>query len=231
MKLKKKKTKEIPKTMMQSIGSLKVTKGSIGDLPIVIWDALDMCKGEECILFGNGCPYMPKQGLPCTIQMKYIRQVYAGYMNNLLANDEVDSIIVTKIGFHLIPLYVHLIKMKIEEHGSSSIWDVDGRGNRKVNPVYKEIRETIKTITAINKDLFGYKNAGVEMPDVSSLVKKKGDPNFFQNQMEEKIIEVPLESKYSTRVLTEEDDRKVTAEEIRRADGVRLMDLEDEEDF
>lgn len=58
-----------------------------------------------------------------------------------------------KVGMHIIPMYLNLCALKMEALSVVHAVDTTHRGDRKADPVYKEIRETIKHINLAWKDI------------------------------------------------------------------------------
>ena len=123
---------------------LKLSKGRLvkgSDIWVYAWDAVQDCRGEACPA-ANLCTYEWKGR--CSVEMSYIRAitdvVYANY------SDELTEPLLWRIGTHLVPLYKMLCKLKIEELGTRGVTRVDDKGRVMVNPVFKEIRETLKAI-------------------------------------------------------------------------------------
>jgi hypothetical protein len=66
---------------------------------------------------------------------------------------EQDETLLFKVGMHILPLYKTLCKLKMDELSTVHPIFVTHRGDRKADPVYKEIRETIKMINMAWKDI------------------------------------------------------------------------------
>jgi hypothetical protein len=74
------------------------------------------------------------------------------------------------------PLYVNLAKLYVYEAALMSPGFVDNKGNPKINPVYKEIRETIRSI-----DL-QWKNLG--LPDIQLDISDE-EESWFEDMERE----------------------------------------------
>jgi len=91
--------------------------------------------------------------------MYYLRAAQDVITENLPA-EMVTEGMTYQVGMHLLPLYKVLCRLKMEEIliRSQDVVLENARGVRYINPVYKEIRETIKLIQAMWRDI-GLKKA------------------------------------------------------------------------
>jgi len=152
------------------LGNVQIHKGATRDgIPVVMWDAIPQCVPESCKM-EEACPYI--QTGKCSVRLKYITHVYTSLIGQV---DRTDAIALFKIGFHLVPLYGHLIQFKMEEYGETVMFAHEN-GRRQVNPIFKEIRETIKCISAVMKDLKG----SVE-GDLLRDAMTHGDSEYYDN--------------------------------------------------
>ena len=133
--------------------------------------AINECTMDRCPIFMH-CKHL-KRERQCQIQVKYLKAV----TNIVLANvttRELTSIQRMKIGFHLQPLYRALCRLKMEELSLRRPTQLTNTGARAMHPVYREIRETIKVITTVLKDL------GID----GEKVKEKSD-GYYEDLFEE----------------------------------------------
>lgn len=159
------------------IGQIRLEKGQwnakgVKDFYLVAWDFAVPCDYEKCVVYDR-CTYLEKwtmregkEGLgkagrtdKCVMQMRYLRNVmtaFVGKMKQTQKNEQEDII---KFGFSLLPLYAQLFKFKLYEFGNNDVMVYSARGDSKINPVYKEIREIIKTIHGVWRDI----GAGIKM--------------------------------------------------------------------
>lgn len=173
----------------QVFNTVAVYKGKLGDIPIVSWDFISKCVGEQCGIFER-CRYAQGEGLKtfekvhssvldrfCTTQKRYVDQVFKSliYSNRDSLTIE-DSI---RLGLMVMPLFGHLIKLKIAEAGIDQVIASNSKGKWVINPIYKEIRETIKGIDSIMMNL-GLERP--ELPDKDDFVN--GDPNYYDRMMD-----------------------------------------------
>ena len=82
---------------------------------------------------------------------------------------------------HLMPLYKTLCKLKMEELAVTQPVFATIRGDRKADPVYREIRETMKIIMACWKDL------GLSSMElgVGPRITPRGDTGYEDEMFEE----------------------------------------------
>lgn len=100
---------------------------------------------------------------------------------------QADEQLLFRVGMHLIPLYKTLCKLKMEELGVTDPVFLTIRGDRKPDPVYREIRETIKLIMLCWKDL-GLQ--GMEM-GANLPLNPRGDKGYEDELFEEEPAEKP----------------------------------------
>jgi hypothetical protein len=131
-----------------NIGSTSLDKGKIKDgLSLMGWDSVDNCSGEDCSLYDR-CKHI-KSG-KCAVQVAYINNMCETMIEVYKHMDEGSLF---KVGMHLMPLYSYLCKMKIVEAGVRDMVNITNKGIVQIHPIYKEIRETLKTILRIGRDL------------------------------------------------------------------------------
>jgi hypothetical protein len=164
------------------IGDLTLEKGIVRkDVSMFAWDGVQMCDPDICAVVDR-CGYI-KRG-KCAVQMKYLEALY----NAILGTYKyMDDVMLFKIGMQIIPLYVQLVKMQMLELSLTSPIYTTDKGAVLPHPVYKEIRETLKTIYTMWKDLdlsFTF-NAKPEFKRPSSSETGSGDdvngdPNYYK---------------------------------------------------
>jgi hypothetical protein len=149
-----------PPRFQELFGSPRVRRGTIDvddpDQParmLISWDAIPRCSGESCPIT-NICDYA--QDRNCTVTYQYVKGVALIMFRNY--KDELSEEQWLRVGLHLMPLYKALCRMKIYELGLGTVVNIDDKGSRKVNPIFKEIREQIKVISMEWKNLGLYDN-------------------------------------------------------------------------
>lgn len=150
-----------------SIGSVRTQD----DLGLTEFWAINECRLSDCPIFLH-CRHL-KRDRKCQIQLKYLRAV----TDIVLANVQIEDLTPIqrmKIGFHLQPLYRALCRLKMEELSLRRPTQLTNTGTRVMHPVYREIRETIKVITVVLKDL------GI---DGEKVKEKEG--GYYENLFEE----------------------------------------------
>ena len=132
---------------MKDIGSMTLYKGKLGDVQLIMWDALPDCV-DACTIFDT-CPYekMARKRIKCEMRRRYLESVMNSLEKGIEKKDEMTSL---TVGLMLAPLFQHLISFKIFEHGlSHNLMS----SKTKIHPVYKEIRATIKEINSLLREL------------------------------------------------------------------------------
>lgn len=180
------------------IGSLILDKGLIREnVTMFAWDGIQQCTGGEvdpnnmddpflCPV-NHLCSYI-KRG-KCAVQVKYLEALYGSILGTY---SYLDEPMLFKIGMQLIPLYVQLVKLQIVElslHGPTYLTD---KGTILIHPIYKEIRETLKTIHVMWKDLdltltFN-KKPNLKDPsavDLPAEISGRSDPAFYKRLTED----------------------------------------------
>jgi len=175
----------IPQNVRNSLGLIKTEKGSWHGIPLVLWDFTQECDRENCLI-NEYCPYETakvrvskttkdtKYMNKCVLHAKYLRSVFTAALSKM---DEKTMSLENsiKLGYHLIPLYNQLFKFKLTEYGlqHQPVMGMSSRGGMQVNPLFREIRDTIKALTAVWKDLGSKKEKSLPKPDM-------GDSDFIE---------------------------------------------------
>jgi hypothetical protein len=130
-----------------NISNDSMSKGLVKDKQLIAWDCIQLCDPMSCPI-GNTCTY--KSTPKCSVQLSYLNALTDMVFKTFrYLND--DSLF--KIGMHLIPLYSQLCRQKIVEKSVINICYEDSKGVTRIHPIYKEIRETMKTISCMWKEL------------------------------------------------------------------------------
>jgi hypothetical protein len=149
----------------RKLGNLGIHKGRLDDVPITMWDAIPQCDPATCNL-ADTCPYQ-KVGR-CTLRVKYLANVFEAVSS---VPENMDTMTILKIGMHIIPMYSQLCRFKMEEHHCPTMI-ADSKGNLKVNPIFREIRETIKCCASLVSELDGTGGGGIPAD---------GDADYYDN--------------------------------------------------
>lgn len=162
---------------------LELRKGEVRDgIMLFGWDAVQNCHPSTCPV-RDRCVTKKKE--KCVVQMQYLETVVGSILKRYKYLDETTLF---KIGMHLLPLYSHLCRLKILEMTRESVDDITyttPKGMIVVHPVYKEIRETLKAIHVMWRDL----DLGSTPPDVKPQNgngdsdegdNEHGDPSYYK---------------------------------------------------
>ncbi len=130
---------------MKDIGAMTLTKGPFKGKTLISWDAVMDCT-EDCPI-NDRCPYDRTRRL-CELRRRYLESVLISVENGL-KGEAIDDLDIVQVGLLLVPLFSQLVTFKIKAH---SLGDqiMYGKG---VHPVYKEIRQCIRSISDIIGDL------------------------------------------------------------------------------
>jgi hypothetical protein len=118
---------------------------------LVYWNAVQRCDSDNC-----GCIDLcsnPEDGKPCKIISSYMGNVYDLMVRTY--KGVITEDVAYRIGMHLVPLYKILCRLKMQEFIETSVVWRNDKGDRKVNPIFEEMRKTISSIESIWKNL-GY---------------------------------------------------------------------------
>ena len=152
-----------PRKVRQHLGKGVVDKGRWDKLYVWAWDFAEVCSGKKCELYeicvfkdshravklGEKSQAMKTN--KCGLQQRYLRTVLHAIIETLKQKKVVSTEQMIRMGYQMIPLYSQLFKFKKLEYTNTlgDITYISGKGAMKVNPIYKEIREIIKTIEGI----------------------------------------------------------------------------------
>ena len=179
------------------IGSLTLDKGFIRqDVKMFAWDGIQECTGgifevdpmdpnpPNICPVNHLCSYI-KRG-KCAVQVKYLEALYSSMLGTY---HYLDEPMLFKIGMQIIPLYVQLVKLQIVELSLHSPTYLSDKGTILVHPIYKEIRETLKCIHLMWKDLdlaFNFnKKPDLKNPTVEIENNGRSDPAFYKRLTED----------------------------------------------
>lgn len=158
------------------ISSQSLEKGEVRDgKQLVAWDCIQTCN-DACPI-RNNCTYKTAYGVACELQKSYLESltdmIFSTYR---YLNDDM----LFKIGMQLVPMYSQLCRQKIVEKSILSLTYEDNKGVTRIHPIYKEIRETIKTIGCVWKDI-GFTPLIPDVPAGTPGNKRPGfgDPDHY----------------------------------------------------
>jgi len=167
---------------------LPVTKQA-GKYDFVVWDYIHACEPSVCELAKKDICNYTKEGL-CGVEEWYVNAIFAVLAG--FAKKSGDPLVKQWLGFHVMPLYHQLVKLKKLEWAVSAVGRMEfetRQGEWKIHPVYREIRDTIRSITMewkmagmqdVAREL-GYLGAatpdGINDAMMSRKRRKRGDVN------------------------------------------------------
>lgn len=165
------------KSIETNFGEMQLDKGNVRkDVKLFAWDAIRDCSPDDCPV-SSKCKYI-KRG-KCAVLSLYLKALYEAILSNYKT---LDSVSLFKVGMQIVPLYLQLAKMQLLEMSLTSPVYVSDKGTVMSHPVYREIRDTMKTITIMWKDLdLTFTFLGKPEVDLDSDKSTAGDPNFYDN--------------------------------------------------
>jgi hypothetical protein len=163
----------------EKIGEMDIQKGNVREgVTLFSWDIVQSCQ-SNCPVY-NRCQF--EKGGKCLVQVDYLKAFYQTIFSTYQFLDEVMTF---KLGVQIVPLYMQLCRLQLLEMSITSVMVPTPQGE-KIHPVYKEIRETLKTIHIMWKDLelaftFNYK------PNLGDDVNKSetGDRSYYKQMSQE----------------------------------------------
>ena len=134
-----------PVSVRRLIGSQVVDKGKSQGVEFTSLDIVEDCAGHECGLF-KVCTH-EKRG-QCQMQIGFLGSAAGRLLKLAREGSQEDAL---RIGMLVMPLFLHLVKLKMVEYGSGVL--VSTKMGVSVTPIFREIRETVKTISALMKEV------------------------------------------------------------------------------
>lgn len=157
-----------PPSIKNRLGKGKIEKGPWGKLYVWAWDFAEVCQWEDCNIYhlceykdgvrmtrDTETPFIAKTTAQygstnkCMMQQRYLKNVLHAIIQTLQKKKNVSTENMIRMGYQMIPLYAQLYKFKKFEFTNNELTYISDKGAMKVNPIYKEIREIIKTIEGI----------------------------------------------------------------------------------
>lgn len=158
-----------------NIANDSLNKGLVRDnKSLIAWDCVVSCDFEQCPI-ANTCVYKKNEGDKCKLQVEYLQaftnMIFSTYR---YLNDDM----LYKVGMQLIPLYSMLCRQKIVEKSVGQLAYFDAKGIVRIHPIYKEIRETMKVIAVISKEIGFTEILNPDLPRVGR--EGFGDINHYE---------------------------------------------------
>ena len=166
-----------------TFSTLDVVKRDNGGKTMILWDAISPCHKDACPI-KHLCPHA-QSTTKCEVETQYINAAVASIITS---NDLTDAQI-HHAGTILMPLYSHLVKFKLVELSLESPLIKAKKGHAAIHPIYKEMRETIKTINKVWTDLFKAQ-IKTKLPNVRDLLEH-GDPGYVQKMYDDQEKTLP----------------------------------------
>jgi hypothetical protein len=168
-----------------NIGSNTLQKGEVRDgMQLVAWDCIQECHPEECPI-GRSCLYssesLASSDGQCSLQRQYLQSFVDVILRTYRYIDEGDMF---RIGMHLVPLYSQLCRLKIVEKSVVNVTFIDHKGVTRIHPIFREMRDTMKTITSLWREMGFQNTVNPSMPgeDVNKYRGRSGygDPDHYE---------------------------------------------------
>ena len=169
-------------TARKKIGDVGIHKGSLVKevgkdqekvkIPLAMWDVIPECDDTNCPI-ADLCDF-DGHG-KCEVRTKYMTHVVESVLESKETFSAVDML---QIGMSIVPLYSQLVRFKMES-ATTTVTYTTSRGVVKIDPIFAEIRNTIKLIS----DLL--RNVGVAETDQPSN-PQNGDGDYYDTLFEVK---------------------------------------------
>ena len=169
----------------RDLGTASIVKGTTSGMEFASLDLVDKCTGGKCPI-SRVCSY-PHTG-PCQMQIEYLSVVTSKTLRCVRTECETDML---RVGVLMMPLYLHLVKMKMEEYGTEILGTETGR----INPLVKETRETVKALDTMLSKLGSDGRKGAP----GKKEGDHGDPSFYKSLFNEDKTVKPKKPEYSVK--------------------------------
>jgi len=161
-----------------------ICSGAIDSLrEMIYWNAVGGCYPDSCGC-AEICPSSSSLEKPekCVVISGYIQSVFNMMVRTFPAKITEDNAF--RIGMHLIPLYKILCRLKMQEYKETEVMLHSISGGCRINPIFKEIRDTISSIEKV------WINLGFIIKDGNSSSRKPAkDVAFFNGKSYYEVIE------------------------------------------
>lgn len=155
---------------------LPQAQNSYRSVPIVVWDACHRCTGEDCPI-SERCEYCGRDE-KCLVMYYYLDNVFNTALD--IVGKRLNRKVMHQVGLHIVPLYAQLIRFKISELGVRNVTYFNDKGNAVINPIFREIRSTIKMIDDMWKQL-GFKEMGGSVKEPKDIEDLMGDDTYYED--------------------------------------------------
>jgi len=166
-------------------GGLDLVKGvSSADVDVIAWDSAGLCTMDKCPIitdcdraFGIRDRIAREEEVPkCVVQATYLNTVHRMLVEEkgekLSASDSV------RIGLMVLPLFGQLIRFKLWEIGlGGDIIIGSDKGKIGIHPVYREMREVMKLINTIVRDMGRDTKLAIKRTAKRIM---DGDPEYYE---------------------------------------------------
>ncbi len=150
------------------------------NLSLTAWDSVPKCDPLHCPV-ANRCKHI-SEGKKCAVQGKYVEHFFTAVFNAF--GERTDELTRFKIGVQIVPLYCNLMRMYITEMSLHDPFYITEKGTIVTHPVYREIRETLRVLAAMWRDLemsWDFRSK----PNLSDLdefegISNGGDPEYHR---------------------------------------------------
>lgn len=155
------------------------TDSSHRNVPVVVWNACHRCRQENCPI-SSRCEFCGEDD-KCLVMYYYLDNVFRAALR--VTGKKIGDQVMNRIGLHIIPLYAHLVKFKIEE---LAIEDPIVTSEKKIqmHPIYKEIRSTISLIDKMWSEL-RLKETGKQVTEPKDIEDLVGDTSYYEDMISE----------------------------------------------
>ena len=143
----------------------------------LIWHSKKICNPDKCDI-SLRCSHAESCCSDiCKPQQIYLESIYSSALDMLGLSLSTREAV--RLGLHIIPLYALLFDLKMAAAGLETVWEYYGKlSDRRVNPIYREIRDHITTIDKMWSSL-GYKQL------VGHGSSADGDSSYCDNMFSE----------------------------------------------
>lgn len=143
------------------------------------------CNHKKCII-ADECKF--KKTGKCGVQTVYVNNVASAISRMYKGMNNSEKF---RIACHLLPLYAQLGRLQMVEIGVVQPCYLDAKGNQKIHPVFKEIRETLKTIAVMWREMAMYEPVIGNVKEIidGEVIEgnmDKGNPNYYEQISKER---------------------------------------------